>query len=225
MFADGAARRRLNAAIHPAVALELAARIVAAWLRCESAVVVDMPLLFESGFYRLTRPRVLVACSPATQLRRVRARDGLSAEAAAARVAAQMPLEAKHRLSDVVLENDGGVAELAAQVRTERLVNGAPSARPLCWTRPPLLLLGQRPALRLAAGGLHCLHWWWCNYKRKTPLLTRRPAANITRPRPHCMQVDALAERLRRRARLHRCLLSPPALLGVVAAAAWAWWG
>ncbi|PSC73736.1 dephospho-kinase [Micractinium conductrix] len=111
-----------------------------------------MPLLFESGFYRLTRPRVLVACSPATQLRRVRARDGLSAEAAAARVAAQMPLEAKHRLSDVVLENDGGVAELAAQV-------------------------------------------------------------------------DALAERLRRRARLHRCLLSPPALLGVVAAAAWAWWG
>ena len=75
-----------------------------------------MPLLFESGFYLLTRPRVLVACSPATQLRRLMQRDALERAAAEARMAAQMPLEAKRRLADVVIENDRSLEALRAQV-------------------------------------------------------------------------------------------------------------
>jgi dephospho-CoA kinase len=117
VFSDAAARRRLNAATHPAVGLELARRILCAWLRCSPAIVVDMPLLFETGFYRLTRPRVLVVCSPEVQQRRLVARDALSAAAADSRIAAQMPLAAKRRLADVVLHNDGdGLEQLQAQV-------------------------------------------------------------------------------------------------------------
>lgn len=116
IFAQPSARRRLDAATHPAVGLEIAARVLGGWLRCRTTLVVDMPLLFESGFHRLTAPRVLVACSADIQLRRLLARDALERAAAEARTAAQMPLAAKRRLADVTLENDGGLAELEQQV-------------------------------------------------------------------------------------------------------------
>ncbi|EFN59160.1 hypothetical protein CHLNCDRAFT_138020 [Chlorella variabilis] len=123
VFHDAQQRRRLNAATHPAVGAELARLALLAWLRCRPVLVVDMPLLFETGFARLTSPNVLVACSPAIQLQRLRERDGLAQAAAQARIAAQMPVEAKRRLAGVVLENDGTQQELRAQ-----WVNGSEAA-------------------------------------------------------------------------------------------------
>lgn len=117
VFRDAALRRRLNSATHPAVGLELARQILVAWLCCRPVVVVDMPLLFESGFARLTHPTVLVACSPAVQLQRIMRRDGLAPPAAEARIAAQMPLEAKRKLASICLDNDGDHEALAAQVQ------------------------------------------------------------------------------------------------------------
>ena len=35
---------------------------------CCCAQVVDMPLLFETGFYKLTRPGILVSCNMETQV-------------------------------------------------------------------------------------------------------------------------------------------------------------
>ena len=117
MFNDAAQRRRLNAATHPAVGLELLRRLLLSWLLCRPVVVVDMPLLFETGFYRLTRPRVLVACSPDVQRQRLMQRDKLAQAAADARIASQMPLERKRQLADVVLENDASLAQLEQQVQ------------------------------------------------------------------------------------------------------------
>jgi hypothetical protein len=71
-----------------------------------------MALLYESGFWALTRPRVLVRCERETQVRRAMARDGLDEAAARARVAAQAPPEGKARRSHCVLDNDGTVEEL-----------------------------------------------------------------------------------------------------------------
>ena len=117
VFADPAARRRLNGATHLPVLLELVRQAARQWMAFQPTVVIDMPLLFETGFFRATGENVLVACSPGVQLRRLMARDGVRPEAAAARVAAQMPLEQKRKLADVVLENDGGVEELQRQVQ------------------------------------------------------------------------------------------------------------
>ena len=75
-----------------------------------------MPLLFETGFHRFTRPRILVACSGATQRRRLEARDGLLPADADARIASQMPLEEKLKLADVSLDNDGSLEALQRQV-------------------------------------------------------------------------------------------------------------
>ncbi len=154
VFSDAAARRRLNAATHPAVGLALAQRILLSWLRCEPLLVVDMPLLFETGFHRLCWPRVLVACSPQTQAARLAARDGLPATAVEARLAAQMPLAAKRRLASMVVDNDGSREQLAAQV--EALVA---ALRQRAWAHrfllsPPGLLAG-------AAAVAAAWAWWW----------------------------------------------------------------
>jgi hypothetical protein len=83
----------------------------------QAVVVVDMPLLFETGASRLTKPRVLIACDEHTQLQRLMARNGLSAEQASARVGSQMPLEAKRRRADVVIDNSGSQDATQKQVR------------------------------------------------------------------------------------------------------------
>lgn len=118
VFADAAARRKLNAATHLPVSLALAWRLFTSWLACRLVVAVDMPLLFETGAWRATRPVALVTVEDAgTRVARVCARDGLSAAAAAARVAAQMPDAAKLKLirrGDIVIPNDGDLGALAA---------------------------------------------------------------------------------------------------------------
>ena len=75
-----------------------------------------MPLLFESGTYRFTRPRVLVACDAKTQQKRLMARNGFTAQQASARISSQMPLKAKQSLADVVIDNDGSLDATRGQV-------------------------------------------------------------------------------------------------------------
>lgn len=79
--------------------------------------VVDMPLLFETGAYRLTWPRVLVACDAETQLKRLMARDNSGTDASEARVASQMPLEAKRKLASAVIDNSGTLEATRDQAR------------------------------------------------------------------------------------------------------------
>lgn len=77
-----------------------------------------MPLLFETGFHRFTSPRLLVAADARMQRRRLMARDGLSEDAADARISSQMPLSAKRKLADIVVENDGDVDNLRRSAET-----------------------------------------------------------------------------------------------------------
>lgn len=116
VFHDTDARARLNAITHPRIGQLSAERIVAAQQTSTPYVVYEAPLLVETGAYRGMAALVVVATSPETQLERVMARDGLSEEAARARLAAQMPLEAKLAVADYVIQNNAGLAELKAQV-------------------------------------------------------------------------------------------------------------
>jgi dephospho-CoA kinase len=116
VFSDEAARKRLNALTHPRVRQLSAERF--ATLASQGVLLAgyDVPLLFEVGLDATLRPVVLVAASEPTQLARIMARDGLSEAEARARIDAQLPLSEKRARADHVLENDGSVAELAAQV-------------------------------------------------------------------------------------------------------------
>lgn len=116
VFADAAARRDLEAIVHPAVYRAIAAGLRALELVERPALaVVDIPLLFETGHAKDFDRVVVTVCAPDTQHRRLLAR-GLSAEQAAQRLAAQMPAAEKAARADFTITTDGPHAETDAQV-------------------------------------------------------------------------------------------------------------
>ena len=108
VFNDAKQRRILEEIMHPAVFTcmqkELAAFKAAA---APQVVVVDIPLLFETGMQEFVRPVVCVTVSAEVQLQRLMQRDGIDAQAARLRIAAQLPLVDKTRRADHVIKNDG----------------------------------------------------------------------------------------------------------------------
>ena len=69
--------------------------------------VLDVPLLFESGMDALCDETWVVYVPPQEQLRRVMARDGLTAQQAQARIDSQMPLSEKLARADRTIDNSG----------------------------------------------------------------------------------------------------------------------
>jgi len=116
VFRDSAARRDLEALVHPRVFAE-AEREMAAIARQEpdALVVFDVPLLLETGYHRKVDRVVVVSCRPETQMRRLLER-GMSEPEARLRLAAQMPLEQKEALAHFVIRTDGPLSETRAQV-------------------------------------------------------------------------------------------------------------
>lgn len=116
VFGDEDARRRLNAIVHPAVGIEMARRVDEARRAGAPLVVVDVPLLLETGRGGFDAV-VVVYCTEAQQIERQRARDGASLEEARQRVAAQLSIEEKRRRADHVIDNSGSPEETERQVR------------------------------------------------------------------------------------------------------------
>lgn len=118
IYADSSAKTRLEGILHPLIGAEMerqAGTMHAAGSRC---IVFDIPLLVESGHWRRVLDYVLVVdCSPATQMARVAARDGLEAAEIAKILATQASRSQRLRAADWVLCNDGIThAELTEQV-------------------------------------------------------------------------------------------------------------
>lgn len=118
VFADGAEplRARLNEITHRHVLVEARARIRALAASGARAVVFDAPLLFESGFDRECDLTVCVVACESVRVARLMERDGLSAEAATARIRAQISDEELMRKSDVCIHNEGTREELHRQL-------------------------------------------------------------------------------------------------------------
>jgi len=114
VFSDAAARRRLESIVHPLVAARTA-EITAAAPR-GAVVVHDIPLLVEQGLAARYDVVVVVDAAEETQLARLMASRGMSAEAARARLAAQATREQRLAGADVVISNDGSLEDLDRQV-------------------------------------------------------------------------------------------------------------
>jgi dephospho-CoA kinase len=115
VFAEVAARRRLEAVLHPLIGAECDRRAAAAEGR---PLVFDVPLLTESGRWRDRVDRVLVVdCSEDTQVRRVITRSGWDEATVRSVIAQQAPRPLRRALADAVIHNDElELDELAAQV-------------------------------------------------------------------------------------------------------------
>lgn len=116
VFADASARQDIEAIVHPAVYRAITAG-VRGFERIGGAplVVVDVPLLFETGHARDFDRVIVTTCAPSRQIERL-VKRGLSEDAARARLAAQWPTEQKAALADFVIRTDGTFAETDAQV-------------------------------------------------------------------------------------------------------------
>ncbi len=114
VFADPAARSRLEAIVHPLVAL--AAEQRTAGLAGHAVVVHEIPLLVEAGLAGRFDVVVVVTASPDTQLDRLARGRGMTPETAAARMGAQTPVTDKVAVADVVIANDGSLEDLRDQV-------------------------------------------------------------------------------------------------------------
>lgn len=114
VFGDDEARRDLEAITHPAIG-ELA------WARDEAApagsiLVHDHPLLVETGLAQLMDFVVVVDLPEEIQLDRLVRLRGMSPEDARARIAAQASRDDRRAAADVVIDNSGTPADLAAAV-------------------------------------------------------------------------------------------------------------
>lgn len=118
VFADRAARRDLEAIVHPEVR-RLFAEGTEAYHDTDRVVVFSAPLLVETGMHTAFDVLVVVSAEPRTQVERLMRDRGMSEDAIRARIEAQAPPEAKAEVADVLVRNDGTVDELAHKV--ERL--------------------------------------------------------------------------------------------------------
>ena len=117
VFAEPAARRDLEAIVHPAVYRAIAAGLRAFELTGSRIAIVDIPLLYETTGNRRFERVIATVCSPALQVARLMAR-GLSETDAHQRLAAQMPAEEKAARAEFVIRTDGSFQETDAQVRS-----------------------------------------------------------------------------------------------------------
>lgn len=117
VFADPAARRDLEAIVHPAVRTRQVELARAARAAGAAVVVHDIPLLFESADPAAFDRVVLVDASPAVRRERLVRLRGLGADDADRLLAAQMPADAKRARSDYVIENDGSLTMLEERAR------------------------------------------------------------------------------------------------------------
>jgi dephospho-CoA kinase len=117
IFDDAAARKKIESIIHPQVRALAEQRIREHAAAGYAVIVYEVPLLFEGNLQEWLRPVILVACDVDTQRNRLQSRDNLSAAQAQKHIDAQMSLEAKRRLADYVIENNGSLENLKRQVQ------------------------------------------------------------------------------------------------------------
>ena len=117
VFSDDAAREKLNAALHPIIFSMMEEEIRSYWERDPCGMVVlDVPLLFESGWDAHVEETLVITAREEICLERIMKRDGCTKDAARARILAQMPASEKCARADTVIDNSGTLSELYEQV-------------------------------------------------------------------------------------------------------------
>ena len=114
VFSDPAARRRLEAIIHPRVRARSAELVAAA--PSDAVVVQDIPLLVESGLADSFDLVIVVEAPESVRIERLVTTRGMTREEAMARIAAQASAARRREVADVVIDNVGDLEALRATV-------------------------------------------------------------------------------------------------------------
>jgi dephospho-CoA kinase len=115
VFVDAAARRDLEAIVHPEVR-RLFAEAAERYEGTDAVVVFGAPLLVETGMHTAFDVLVVVSTTTQTQVDRLLHDRGMSEAQVRARIHAQLPLEDKAAVADILIDNEGPIEELDGQV-------------------------------------------------------------------------------------------------------------
>ncbi len=118
---------RLEAIVHPLVRAEERRFVARARRRGCRAVVLDIPLLLETGGADRVDTLVVVTAPRSLQASRVAARRGLTPDQVGAMIARQMPDAEKRRLADIVVHT--GLSRRHAQRALRRLIGELSACR------------------------------------------------------------------------------------------------
>lgn len=99
--------------------------LIAVWIQTEKEkyidqgaplIVLDIPLLFESGYDQDVEKVMVVATTPSIQLERLMQRDQIDVKAAQQKIAAQQSITEKIMKADFVIDNNGSKENTQHQV-------------------------------------------------------------------------------------------------------------
>ncbi|MBW1840231.1 MAG: dephospho-CoA kinase [Deltaproteobacteria bacterium] len=107
MITDADARKTLERIIHPVIQSLMAAEMVEAEKRGDPAVIVEVPLLFESGIADRFHVVIVVVADTELRIKRLMDRDKVSRTEAKALLSVQMPDGEKIKHSDFAIKNNG----------------------------------------------------------------------------------------------------------------------
>ncbi|MDO9265034.1 MAG: dephospho-CoA kinase [Desulfosalsimonadaceae bacterium] len=113
---DKEKKATLEQFVHPEVLAQITEAYAAARKRRESLIVVEVPLLFETGMASLFDYVLTVTVRADVRMQRIMERDHVSREEALALMGIQMPEEEKIRRSDFVVENNGSLEDTRMRV-------------------------------------------------------------------------------------------------------------
>ena len=116
VFADTALRKQLEAVIHPLVAADRDAFLEEQRLAGAPVVVLDIPLLFETGAEALCDFVILCSAPDEVQRQRAMARDGMTKARLDAILASQMPLAEKRARADAEIDTGLGLDKAGAML-------------------------------------------------------------------------------------------------------------
>lgn len=117
VFSDKHKLNILNNITHPLIFQEIEDKITQSKKAKKPFIIVDAPLLFESGGQNYCDRTLLIALPKKMQVKRLMKRDHLSEKAALERINSQMTLAQKKKLADYVVENTGTIEELEGKLQ------------------------------------------------------------------------------------------------------------
>lgn len=117
VFASETSRKQLESITHPAIRQEIQRQMRQyEQEHPERLVVVDIPLLYESGLSEMFDSIVVVYVPRSVQLQRLMERDGWNEKEADQRLNAQWSMERKRELADIVIDNSRSLEDTIMQV-------------------------------------------------------------------------------------------------------------
>ena len=114
VFSSHLKLKKLNSFVHPEI-IKIIKDEAKKW-RGKKVIVIDAPLLIETGLHKKVDKVVVVTCRIKTQIERLIKRDGLSPGEARERVSFQLPLQDKVKLADEVIDGELSLKNLQARV-------------------------------------------------------------------------------------------------------------